>query len=97
MRTAIRLVVCSALVSVAPSMGAAQVAVDPSGHWEGLIQAPDRTVTIGVDLSATANGKLSGTYAEPDAGLKALPLAAVVIDGRTVRLVLKAGSGGGTV
>jgi hypothetical protein len=78
-----------------PSLGA-QVAADPSGHWEGTIQVPEREVRIEVDLAKSAKGDLAGTFGNPARNVAGLPLANVAVDGKSVRFVLKVNSGGGT-
>lgn len=90
----ILLMILSLLVPTAALV--AQAPPDPAGHWEGFIQAPDRQVTVEIDVAKNSAGQLAGTFTQPGDGIKGLPLAAVVQDGRTVRLVLRAGSGGGT-
>ena len=67
----------------------AQTPVDPSGHWEGTVQIPDRPVSIELDLLKSNSGELRGTFAQPAQGIKALPLSAVSLEGRTVRFVVK--------
>lgn len=66
-------------------------AVDPSGHWEGAVQLPNAPLVIEVDLSRNAKGELAATFAEPSAGVKGYPFSKVEMEGRTIRLVLKAG------
>ncbi len=84
----------AALLFSVPSLGA-QVAADPSGHWEGAIQVPDREVRIEVDLSKSAKGDLAGTFGNPARNVKGLPLANVAVDGKSIRFLLKVNSGGG--
>jgi hypothetical protein len=75
----------------------AQPAVGPVGHWEGSIEAPDRSVSIAVDLAPNDKGLLAGTFSEPVENINGLPLATVTVTGRSIELVLKpGGSGGGT-
>jgi hypothetical protein len=84
------------LVNSLISMFAAPPAVDPSGHWEGTIQAPDVQVAVAIDLAKDRNGQFVGTFTEPERGLKGLPLATVTIEERSIKLVLRANQGGGT-
>lgn len=91
-----RLFALVALVNALTSALAAQPVVDPSGHWEGVIQAPDVEVTFAIDLAKNDKGQLAGTYTEPEHGIKGLPLSTVTIDGRAIRFVLRPGQGGGT-
>ena len=83
------------LVNSLISAFAAQPAVDPSGHWEGTIQAPDVQVAVTIDVAKDNSGQLVGTFTEPERGLKGLPLARVTIEDRAIKLVLRAGQGGG--
>jgi uncharacterized protein len=62
----------------------AQNAADPSGHWEGAVQAPGMTVTVEVDLARNARGELIGTFGQPQQNLKGLPLSNVSVDGTSV-------------
>jgi hypothetical protein len=73
----------------------AQPDADPSGHWEGAVQAPGKPVTIEIDLARNARGELIGTLGNPAEGEKGLPLASVVVTGREVRFAVSARSGGG--
>lgn len=68
---------------------------DPSGHWEGTIQAPNQSVAFEVDLGKNARGELIGTFGSPAQGEKGLPLATVTIAGREVRFAIHATTGGG--
>jgi hypothetical protein len=76
------LLIAALLLGPAPSLWA-QTAVDPSGHWEGSIQIPDREITFEVDLARNGNGELSGTI-NSLAEHYAVPLRAVVVDGKSV-------------
>src|SRR5262249_27356165 len=73
-------------VALAP----AQTAIDPSGHWEGAVQVPEKEVKIEVDLSKKPNGDLVGTFGQPAQSIKGLPLSTVAVNGRSVRFVLQA-------
>lgn len=61
---------------------------DPSGHWEGTVQAPGKPVTIEVDLAHKLRGELIGTLGNPAEGEKGLPLAKVVVAGREVSFAI---------
>jgi len=94
MRRLTRLLMTAAfLLSPVPSL-LAQTAVDPSAHWEGAIQVPNMEVRVEVDLATNSKGKLAGTFSNQS--LKGFPFGDVAVNGRSVRLLLKAGSGGGT-
>ena len=61
MRLITRMRLLAALLLLpAPSL-LAQTAVDPSGHWEGTVQAPNMDVKIEVDLT-NSKGELAGTF-----------------------------------
>jgi len=77
------LLIAALLLGPAPSLRA-QTAVDPSGHWEGSIQIPDRAVIVEVDLARNAKGELSGTIGNPAEHISGIPLRAVAVDGQSV-------------
>jgi hypothetical protein len=88
--------VLMAVLLLAPvRLAAAPPDADPSGHWEGTIQAPNRSVAFEVDLGKNARGELIGTFGSPAQGEKGLPLATVAVAGREVRFAFHATSGGG--
>jgi hypothetical protein len=91
MRIFIRTIVPAALLLMPAPSARAQTAVDPSGHWEGKVEAPNMALTIEMDLAKNSNGELSGTFGQPVQGVKGLPLSTVAVDGTSVRFVLKAG------
>lgn len=68
---------------------------DPTGHWEGAIQAPGKDVKIEIDL-AKKDGKLAGTFGTPEQNESGIPLSNVAAQGTTVTFELKVSSGGGT-
>jgi hypothetical protein len=43
----------------------AQTTPNPSGHWEGAIQAPKGEVRIEVDVAQDSTGALTGTFSVP--------------------------------
>ena len=97
MRSHSRLLLCLlAVLFLLPPLLHAQPAVDPSGHWEGVIQVPNKDVKVEIDLAKNTKGALAGTFANADEGLKGIPLSTIAVEGRTVTFELKAGSGGGT-
>ena len=77
------LLVAALLVSSA-SFLQAQAAADPSGHWEGMLQAPGMDVGFEVDFTKTGTGALAGTVSIPAQKLEGLPLLKVAVDGGTV-------------
>ena len=97
MRAFIRMLLVASLLLVAATSVPAQTGVDPSGHWEGTIHAPNMEVVIGIDLATNTKGQLTGTFAQPAEGVKGLPLSEITVNGSSIRLLLKpGGSGGGT-
>jgi hypothetical protein len=70
----------------------AQSGPDPSGHWEGSIQAPDRQVKMEIDLAKTSTGDYAATFSATD--VKGYPLSDVTVKGISISFVLKANSGG---
>jgi hypothetical protein len=83
-----------ASVLLAPLSLARAGTADPSGHWEGAIQAPSREVPVSVDLARDDKGKLAGTFSNPGERITGYPLAAVAVDGSAVRLEIKTGGSG---
>jgi len=72
----------------------AQAALDPSGHWEGAIQVSGMEVRVEIDLAKNGKGELAGTFGQPAEHLTALPLANLVVDGRSVSFQIKGGAPG---
>jgi hypothetical protein len=90
-----RLLPIAALLTVCASAAYGQPTPDASGHWQGAIQAPDRIVDIEIDLATEGTGQLVGAFTQLGNNIRGLPLAAVTQDGRSLKLVLRAGTGGG--
>jgi hypothetical protein len=86
-------VLAALLVVLVPSLRA-QTAADPSGHWEGAIQAPDVEVRIEVDLTRNGNGELAGTISIPANTLKGLPLSSVTVENGAVTFDVRLAGGG---
>ena len=61
-----------------------QVAVDPSGRWEGKIQIPERAVSVTVDLAKTAAGVWIGSLSIPVSTSIDVPLGNIRIEGTVV-------------
>lgn len=89
-----RAALLAAILLSPPPFLRAQAAPDLSGHWEGAIHAPFGEVNIEVDLAKNAEGAFIATYGNPKDNLKGFPLADVAVEGRSVRMVLKANGGG---
>ncbi|HEV7764737.1 MAG TPA: hypothetical protein VGQ76_07040 [Thermoanaerobaculia bacterium] len=72
----------------------AQSSPDVSGHWDGVIQAPQMDVAIAVDLARDATGALTGTFDSPARQVRAFPLANITASGTSVAFEIKANGGG---
>jgi hypothetical protein len=94
MRTSTRLSLLAALLLFPAPPLLAQTAVDPSGHWEGTVHAPNTEVTIEVDLARNANGELGGRFGNPAQKVTGLPLASLAVDGRSVSFQIKGSAPG---
>src|SRR5258708_8359988 len=68
----------------------AQAAADPSGHWQGMLQAPGMDVEFEVDLAKNGSGELAGTVSIPAQQLKGLPLLKVAVEGSSVTFYARA-------
>src|SRR5258706_11271487 len=68
----------------------AQPAADPSGHWQGMLQAPGMDVEFEVDLAKNAGGDLSGTVSISAQRPKGVPLLEVGLDGSTLTFYARA-------
>src|SRR6476661_2830251 len=91
MRIVTRSLVVAALLLAPASSLRAQTAADPSGHWEGTVQVPNMEMRIEIDLAKNGKGGLAGTFGQPAQGVKGLPLSSVVVENRSIRIVLKGG------
>jgi hypothetical protein len=69
-------------------------AVDPAGHYEGVISSPAGEMALQIDLTKTATGDMAGTLTIPAQKLKGFPLTNVLVKGRDVSFDI-ATSGGG--
>ena len=76
-------VVAVVLILVAAPLLDAQTA-DPSGHWEATMQLPSGDLRFELDLDRNPTGEIAGTIGTPAQHLIGLPLARVVLDGRTI-------------
>jgi hypothetical protein len=68
----------------------AQSPVDPSGHWEGTVQAPETVITFHIDIAKNSAGALRGTLSIPAQGVRGLPLAKVTAEGTAVSFGVRA-------
>jgi len=84
MRLFTRMLLLTALIPVPATFLFGQNAVDPSGHWQGTIQAPDKAIGFEVDLAKNGDGELVGTVSIPAQQVKGLPLGKVTVEGGAV-------------
>jgi hypothetical protein len=75
--------IAAMVLLVAPSAHA-QGAADPSGHWNGTLEAPGMEVALEVDLARNSAGNLEGTISVPSQALKGLPLQKVTTEGTAI-------------
>jgi hypothetical protein len=92
MKTFTRMLLVSALLLLPALSLRAQTAVDPSGHWEGLIHAGAMEVIIEVDVARNAKGEIAGTFS--NANVRGFPLSNVVVDGTSITFEIKTTGGG---
>jgi hypothetical protein len=62
----------------------AQASVDPTGHWNGVMEAQGQQFTFDIDFVKTAAGAFAGAVSIPAQHIKGLPLR-VSIDGRSIQ------------
>jgi len=74
----------AALVLTAASLASAQ-----SGHWEGVIHAPNGELNIIVDLAKNDKGDWTGTIAVPAQNVKGLPLEPISVKDSKLRFTIK--------
>jgi hypothetical protein len=84
----------AACVLVSVSSVHAQSATDPSGHWEGSVQAPEMAVPIEIDLTKNSKGQIAGTFGQPAKKLKGLPLFNVAVEGTSITFQIKGSAQG---
>jgi hypothetical protein len=81
-------------ISSARSLSA-QTALDPSGHWVGSVTVRSgQEFPVEFDLGRNAEGKLKGTFNQPDENVKGLPVSVVGFRGAVVTLDLRTRGGG---
>jgi hypothetical protein len=84
MRILAQTALAALLVTCFAPVGLAQAQPAPAGHWEGAIQAPDRTVDIHVDLAKNEKGEWIGSLSTPSMNLTDLPLTNITVKGSSV-------------
>ncbi|HJZ74752.1 MAG TPA: hypothetical protein VKE51_23610 [Vicinamibacterales bacterium] len=70
------------LASALPARG--QSGPDPSGHWQGSVQAPGGVVPFELDLARRANGSFDGTLTVAAQKIAGLPLTKVAVEGNSL-------------
>ena len=88
MRLFIRTFTLASLFFV-PVSSSAQTEVNPSGHWEGTVQAPEMETKIELDLGRDAAGGLMGTFTQPGERVTGLPLSDFALEGTSIRFQIK--------
>jgi hypothetical protein len=79
-----RALIIAAVFVAASAPTRAQQSPDPSGHWQGALQAPSMQVPFDLDLAKDSSGRLSGTLSVPAQKIKGLPLTKVKVEGTAV-------------
>jgi hypothetical protein len=79
-----RLLLAAALTVWLAAPARAQASVDPSGHWEGAIDAQGSELRFELDLMHGDKGSLQGTVNVPSEHLKGIRLQKVAVEGRTI-------------
>jgi hypothetical protein len=78
------LLLAALVLSMSSHVVLAQTSADPSGHWEGAVQAMDTEIKVQVDILKNASGALVGSYTNPSRNIQGLPLKTVTVQGQTV-------------
>lgn len=97
MRSLNRMSLVAAGLLLSASLGAqVKQTADPSGHWDGVVQAPNMQVKIEIDVARGGKGELVGTFGQPSEQLKGYPLSRVTVEGAAAIFELRIGVEGGT-
>jgi hypothetical protein len=81
-------VLSSVVILAAGAVLSAQVTAGPAGHWEGTIQVPGQELIVVIDLSGTGD-TWEGAIGIPAQGLKAFPLAEILVNESSVSFAMK--------
>ncbi|HXI27865.1 MAG TPA: hypothetical protein VNG89_05575 [Vicinamibacterales bacterium] len=79
-----RCAIVAALVIAGALPARGQSVPDPSGHWQGSVQAPGMQIPLEVDLAKGANGEFDGTLTAASQKIKGLPLIRITVEGGAV-------------
>ncbi len=60
-----------------------------SGHWDGIIQAPNTGISVQLDLARTDKVRWIGTVSIPQQGVTGFPLENIAITGSSVSFIMK--------
>jgi hypothetical protein len=71
------------LLAAAPLV--AQTPGNPSGHWEGSIQIPDRELKLTIDLAKSESGAWAGSMTIPNTTTTDVPLSEITVENGAVR------------
>jgi hypothetical protein len=93
MRPLIRTLAIAVLALLPTTAVLAQPAPDPSGHWEGTVQAPGMSVGFEIDLAKNGKGELEGTFGQSAQNLKGLSLSNLALEGNSIRFQIKGMAG----
>src|SRR4029453_18059787 len=69
---------------VAAAGGTVEARADLSGHWEGVLQAPEMMIDFQIDIARAESGAYVGTISLPGERLHGLPLKVVTLNGHSV-------------
>jgi len=59
----------------------AQTATDPSGHWQGTVNAQGTEIPFAIDIATISAGRFAGTVSVPAQKITSLPLTKIAVDG----------------
>src|SRR5262245_17098364 len=80
----LRSFVAAALVCVAALPVRGQGTINPSGHWQGSVQARGTEIPFALDLAKQPNGEFVGTLSVAAQKIAGLPLTRIAVDGRAI-------------
>ena len=84
MRSSVVAIVSSVVLVAFASPVRAQAALDPSGHWNGVLEAQGQQFSFEIDFARNAQGELAGAVTIPVQHIKGLPLH-VSVDGNSIQ------------
>jgi hypothetical protein len=77
------------LAIVCAGVASSQSSSDPSGHWTGTIETPEKPLDIEVDLAPGPAAAWGGTITIPAQHVKAFPLSGVTVQDTAVSFAMK--------